>query len=97
MRETVSIRLKDKEIRFIEELSKKQNIDKSTAARELIEYGKIYLILKLYKEGKMSLGKISKELGMPISEAIDLLSEFGIKNPMTYEDYLKGYNLEKIF
>ena len=97
MGETVSIRLEEREIHFIEELSKKRNIDRSTAARELIEYGKIYLVLKLYKEGRMSLEKTSKELCLSISETIDLLAEFGIKAPITYEDYLKGYKLEKIF
>lgn len=97
MGETVSIRLEKKEIQFIEELSKKRNIDKSTAARELIEYGKVYLILKLYKEGKISLEKTSKELSLSISETIDLLAEFGIKAPISYEDYLKGYKLDKVF
>lgn len=97
MGETVSIRLKEKEIRFIENLSREYKIDKSTAARELIEYGKIYLVVKLYKEGKISLEKTAKELDLSISETIDLLSEFGIKAPISYEDYLKGYKLEKIF
>lgn len=97
MGETVSIRLKEKEIRFIEELSEKQKIDKSTAARELIEYGKIYLAIKLYKEGKNSLEKTAAELDLSISETIDLLAEFGIKAPIEFEDYLKGYNLEKAF
>ncbi len=45
----------------------------------------------------MSLEKISKELNLSISETIDLLAEFGIKAPISFEDYLKGYKLEKIF
>ena len=97
MKETVSIRLKEKEIRFIEEVSKKKGIDKSTVARELIEYGRTHLVLKLYKEGRISLEKTAKELELSISETIDLLAEFGIKSPITYEDYLKGYDLEKMF
>lgn len=97
MGETVSVRLKEKEIRFIEELSRKQKVDKSTAARELIGYGKIYLVIKLYKEGKISVEKIAKELELSVSEAIDMLAEFGIKAPIDFEDYLKGYKLEKVF
>ena len=97
MRETVSIRLKETEIKFIKELSKKKNIDKSTAARELIEYGKVYFTILLYKDGKVSLGKAAKELELSISETIDLLAEFGIKSPLSYADYLKGYSIEKIF
>jgi len=45
---------------------------------------------KNYKEGKISLGKASKELNVYISELFDLLTDFGIKSPITYEDYLEG-------
>ena len=46
---------------------------------------------------RKALEKLSKELSLSLSEAIDMLAEFGIKAPITYEDYLKGYKLEKIF
>lgn len=36
-----------------------------------------------------------EELDLSISETIDLLSEFGIKAPIDYEDYLKGYEALK--
>jgi len=36
-----------------------------------------------------------EELDLSISETIDLLSEFGIKAPIDYEDYLKGYEVLK--
>lgn len=36
-----------------------------------------------------------EELDLSISETIDLLSEFGIKTPIDYEDYLKGYEVLK--
>jgi predicted HTH domain antitoxin len=43
-----------------------------------------------YKAGKLSLGKTAEELHTPLSELIDLLAEFGIKSPLSYEDYLEG-------
>jgi len=36
-----------------------------------------------------------EELDLSMSETIDLLSEFGIKAPIDYEDYLKGYEALK--
>ena len=34
--------------------------------------------------------QLSKALGMSLSEAIDLLSSFGLQSPISYDDYLKG-------
>ena len=39
--------------------------------------------------------KVAKKLGLSVSETIDLLSEFGIKAPIDYENYLKGYEVMK--
>ncbi len=89
----ISIRLKDKEIKRINELSQITDKDKSTVARELIDYGWEFLMIKLYKEGKLSLGSLSEKLDLSISETIDLLSEFGTENPLEYDDYLKGFEV----
>ena len=90
MAKVITLRLKEKELGILEELSKKENGDRSSAARKLIGYGWIYFILKNYKEGKMSLGKAAKELNLTITETIELLSDLGIKSPISYEDYLEG-------
>lgn len=55
----ISLRLKDREIKRINELSKMGNKDKSAVARELIEYGWEFLMIKLYREGKMSLSTLA--------------------------------------
>ncbi len=47
-------------------------------------------MLKHYKMGKLSLEGLAKKLDISISEAIDLLAEFGIEAPIEFEDYLKG-------
>jgi predicted HTH domain antitoxin len=87
----ISLRLKEREMKRINELSKIENKDKSTVARELIDYGWEFLMIKLYKEGKLSLSSLSEKLELSVSEAIDLLSQFGIESPIDYEDYLKGF------
>lgn len=91
----ISLRLKDRELKRINELSKMVHKDKSTIARELIAYGWEFLMIKLYREGKMSLGTLSSKLELSVSETIDLLAEFGVESPIDYEDYLKGFDVFK--
>ncbi len=89
--QVVTLRLKERELEFINELAKKEKEDKSYAARKLIDYGWIYFILREYKHGRISLGRSAKQLNLTISEMIELLAELGISSPITYEDYLQGY------
>ena len=90
MAKVITLRLRERELGFIKELSIKEKDDRSSAARKLIDYGWIYFILKNYREGKISIGKAAKELNLTITETIELLSDLGIKSPISYEDYLEG-------
>ena len=89
----ISIRLKNRDVKRLNELSKVEKKDKSAVMRELVEYGWNYLMLKHYKEGKLSLGGLAKKLDVSISEAIDMLAEMGIDSPVRYDDYLKGFEV----
>lgn len=86
----LSIRLKEKELERINELSKLRKEDKSTVAKELMDFGWDYLMVKLYKEGKLSLGTLSEKLDLSMSETFDRLAEFGVTSPIEYQEYLKG-------
>lgn len=48
-------------------------------------------MIKLYREGKLSLSTLSVKLELSVSETIDLLAEFGVASPIDYDDYLKGF------
>jgi predicted HTH domain antitoxin len=89
----ISLRLKDRDLERLDELSKATHKDKSTMARELLEYGWDFLMLKYYKEGKLSLTGLAKKLDLSISEALDLLKERGIEAPIGFDDYLKGFEV----
>jgi hypothetical protein len=89
----ISLRLKDKDLEKLDELSKLEHKDRSTLARELLEYGWEFRMLKSYKEGKLSLGGLAKKLDLSISETIDMLSEHGIEAPIDFDDYLKGFDV----
>lgn len=69
--------------------------DKSTAARDLLDYGWVFLMIKLYREGKLSLSTLASKLELSLSETIDLLAEFGVQSPIDYDDYLKGFEVFK--
>ncbi len=91
----ISMRLKDRDLERLEELSKTEHKDKSTMARELLEYGWEFLMLRYYREGKLSLEGLAGKLDISISEAIDLLAELGIESPIEFEDYLRGFEVFK--
>lgn len=88
----ISLRLGREEQKHIENLSKEEKKDKSTVARELLNYGWTLYWFKRYKTGKVSLGNLSKKLSLSLSETLDLLAEFGIESPIEYSDYLEGFN-----
>lgn len=52
-------------------------------------------MIKLYREGKLSLSTLATRLESSVSETLDLLAEFGIESPMDYDDYLKGFEVFK--
>jgi len=89
----ISLRPKGRDLERLNDLSKALHKDKSTMARELLEYGWDFLMLEYYKEGKLSLAGLAKKLDVSISEAIDLLKERGIEVPIGFDDYLKGFEV----
>ena len=58
--------------------------------RELLQEGWNFHMLRLYREGKLSVGRLAKALGKSLSETVDLLAEFGQPAPLDYADYLQG-------
>lgn len=91
MKDVMSVRLGSEGLRRLKELSKRENKEMSAVARELMDYGWVFLMLREYREGKRSLGSFAKALGVSLSEAIDLLADLGVRSPIEYDDYLKGY------
>jgi len=89
----ISLRLKDRDLERLDEFSRLERKDRSTAARELLDYGWEFLMLKHYKGGKLSLEGLAKKLDISISEAIDLLAELGTEAPIEFEDYLEGFKV----
>ena len=85
----LSLRLHDSEMNRLTELSILERKDKSSVARELIDYGWEFVMLRHYRNGKLSLGMLAEKLEFSVSEAIDLLAEFGTTTLLEYDYYLK--------
>ena len=90
MQSVITIRLPKEDLEVIKEITAEEKIEKSTAVRELVEMGKVYLAILKYKDGKISIGKAAEIAGMTISEIMDLFAQLGIKSKLEINDYLEG-------
>lgn len=86
----VSLRLSERELRMIRRLSQAESKERSQMVRELLEEGRMFHLLRLYRGGTLSLGHLARQLGKSLGETLDLLSEFGQTAPIDYGDYLEG-------
>ena len=87
----ISLRLKERDFKRLSELSEMSHKDKSTIARELLEYGWKFLMIQNYRDGKISLSALADKLDLSVSETIDLLAKFGVESPLDFDDYLRGF------
>ena len=87
----MSVRLDERSLKKIRKLAGRENKDQSAVARELIAGGWDYLMIRRYKEGRLSLGRLADELGRSVGETLDLLADIGVAAPIEYDDYLRGY------
>ena len=91
MKNVLSVRLDEQSMKRLRELAKKEKKELSTVARELIDQGWVLVALREYREGNLSLGTMAQKLDLSLSQAIDLLSELGVRSPIGYDDYLESY------
>ena len=95
---TMSIRIDKDDYDFVTRLANEENEDLSATVRELIDLGRIHFAIEEYKKGTASLGKAAKIAGVSISEMMDILADYGVKNSLDDEDYRMGVkNLEAIY
>jgi len=89
---TLSIRIDDKDYKFLASLAKEERGDMSTAVRELVDLGRIMLAVEKYRKSEASLEKTAHLAGVSLSRMMDILAEYGIEANLEYEDYFKGVN-----
>ena len=97
MKNVMSVRVSSEGRRRLRELARREKKEVSTVARELMDYGWVFLMLRDYRAGRVSLGTFAQKLDIALSEAIDLLAELGVRSPVEYDDYLKGLSTAMAF
>src|SRR3989338_7522078 len=92
--EFIGARLGKTIIKMVEETAKEENIDKTSALKELIVLGrKKFLIeknLEIYRDGKCSIDKAAENACITITEMMLEAAKAGIKSTETIEEYKKG-------
>ena len=97
MQKVLSMRIENDDMEFIKLEAEEEKSDRTKVIRELIGKGRVHLAMEQYRKGKISIGKAAQKAGLTISEMMDKLAEFGVKSPVTREQYLKGLkSAEKI-
>ncbi len=99
---TISTRMDKESLKYIDKLSKRFNLDKSTALRNLLKKGiekdKKDSALELYLKGDLSVEGAAKFAGVYIGEFIELLKDKGIELNLTINDYKEGLKtLKKVW
>ena len=98
--EMISARFAKDEIAVINERAKEEKTDKTTALRRIFSLGakqyKLEKAVKQYSESKISIGRAAELAGVSIWEMMDELKRRGIANPLTKEDYVDSYAIEKL-
>jgi predicted HTH domain antitoxin len=89
-KKTLSIRMEDKEYRFLAILAEEEHDDISKKVRELVERGRVMLAIEKYKRSEASIEKAARIAGVSISKMMDIFKEHGVEANLEYEDYLKG-------
>jgi len=90
MKNVMSVRMDERDLKRLREIARREKKELSSVARELMEHGFVFLMLREYRQGKLSLGSLARKLSISLGEAIDLLAELGVRSPIEYDDYLKG-------
>ncbi|MBI4451696.1 UPF0175 family protein [Candidatus Woesearchaeota archaeon] len=54
------------------------------------DLGKVYFVVREYRDGRVSVGKAAQLAGLSVGEMLDLLAELGIEAKLDVADYLAG-------
>lgn len=90
-------RLDEATIKMVEDTAEEEDLDKTRALKELIVIGrKQFLInkyLENYRQGKCSLDKAAKKVGITVHEMMQEAARSGIRSTETLDEYRQGIKL----
>jgi len=89
------LRIDERIMPLVDLMAKDEYTDKSTALRKLLYQGVEDYILELYKDGRLSIGKVAEILGKTIYDIHILIRKRGIKIKHSEEVYKKSRETAK--
>ncbi len=93
----IGARLGPETAKILEDTAKEEKIDKSTALKELIIFGRQKILEKRaveqYRDGRISTDKAAEMLSTTVTEIMRLFVSAGIKSEETMEEYSAGLKL----
>ncbi len=87
---TKTLRIPDALAAAVHDVSKREDIEDSTAMRKLLRIGYESYLTEQYRLGRLSLRETARRMGVSLGEAIDTLRQKGIGGNVTAEDTLES-------
>ena len=95
---TLSIRMNDKDYKFLSGLAEEEKEDVSKKVRELVDLGRVMLAIEKYKKSEASIARAAQIADVSVSKMMDILHEHNVEMNLQLEDYLKGLDsLRKVW
>ena len=88
MPKTLSIRMADRDYRFLSTLAEEDHEDVSSKVRELVDLGRVMLAIEKYRRSEASIEKAAHIAGVSISKMFDIFREYCIEANLEFDDYL---------
>ena len=85
-----SVRIPEEIDKAIDYVARSEKLEKTSSLRKLTRMGFELYVAKSYERGKLTLREAADLLQMNMIEAIDLLSEMGVKGNIKTKDVMEG-------
>jgi predicted HTH domain antitoxin len=86
-----SVRIPEDIDKAIDYVGRSEKLEKTSSLRKLTRMGFELYVAKSYERGKLTLREAADLLQMNMIEAIDLLSEMGVKGNIKTKDVMDGF------
>lgn len=95
--EFLGARIESDIVKMVEHTAQEERIDKTRALKALIILGRRQFLLKKYleqyRDGKCSLDKAAKHVGITVNEMMQEAAKAGILSTETIEEYRRGFRI----
>jgi len=90
MSDIKTVRIPERLLKVIRRRAKAEDVDESTAIRQLISIGAKNYAVDLYRDGKITLKEASEIADVTVREMIDILLDRGIKGNVRLDQQKKA-------